>query len=63
MFLAPLLLADHHHVVADDKIDFSGLKTFSIREGHATTTRPELNNKLIFKKIADAIRAQLSAKG
>jgi hypothetical protein len=63
MFLAPLLLADHQHVVIDDKADFSTVRTFSIREGRATTTRPELNNKLIFKKIEDAIRAQLSAKG
>jgi uncharacterized protein DUF4136 len=63
MFLAPLLLADRRHVVSDDKVDFAGLKTFSIRGGSAKTTRPELNNKLIFKKIGDAIRAQLSAKG
>jgi hypothetical protein len=63
MFLAPLLLADRHHVVADDKADFSALRTFSIREGSAKTSRPELNNKLMFKKIEDAIRAQLSAKG
>jgi hypothetical protein len=63
MLLAPSLLADHRYVVSDDKVDFSGLKTFSIREGGAKTTRPELNNKLIFKKIEDAIRAQLSAKG
>ena len=63
MLLAPLLLADHHHVVTDDKANFSALKTFSIREGRAKTTRPELNNKLIFRKIEDAIRAQLSAKG
>ena len=63
MLVAPLILGDHHRVVTDDKMDFSALKTFSIREGRATTTRPELNNKLIFKKIEDAIRAQLSAKG
>jgi hypothetical protein len=63
MFIAPLLLADHRQVIADDKTDFSSLKTFSIQEGRARTTRPELNNKLIFRKIEDAIRTQLSAKG
>ena len=63
MLFATLPLADRHHVVSDDKVDFSGLKTFSLAEGGATTTRPELNNPLIFKKIRDAIRVQLSAKG
>lgn len=63
MCLAPLLLADHRHVISDDKVDFAVLRTFSIREGAAKTTRPELNNTLIFKKTEDAIRAQLSAKG
>jgi hypothetical protein len=63
MLLAPLLLADRRHVVSDDKVDFAGLKTFSVREGRAKTTRPELNNKLILKKTEDAIRAQLLRKG
>jgi hypothetical protein len=63
MGLAPVLLADRRHVVSDDKVDFAGLKTFSLRDGDANTTRPELNNPLVFKKTADAIRAQLSAKG
>jgi hypothetical protein len=63
LLCAPLLLADRQHVVADDKVDFSTLKTFSIREGRATTTRPELNNTLIFQNIERVIRKQLSAKG
>jgi hypothetical protein len=58
-----VLLADRQHVVADDKVDFAVLKSFSIREGRATTTRPELNNKLILQNIGNAIRRQLSAKG
>jgi len=63
MLIAPLLLADHQHVVFDEKADFSTLKTFAIREGRATTTRPELNNRLMFKKTEDAIRAHLVSKG
>src|SRR4051812_2947248 len=63
MCLAPVLLADHRHVVADDKVDFAGIKTFSLRAGGARTTKPELNNKLILKKVEDAIRVELSAKG
>jgi hypothetical protein len=60
---APLLLADSHYIVADDKVDFGKIKTFAILQGRANTTRPELNNKLILKKVEDAIRAQLLAKG
>jgi hypothetical protein len=63
MFLASPFLADRRHVVTDDKTEFSAIRTFSISEGRAKTTRPELNNRLIFKKIEDAIRAQLSARG
>lgn len=63
VLMTPVLLADHRHVVSDDKADFASLRTFAIREGRATTTRPELNNRLIFKKVADAIRAELLAKG
>src|SRR5579862_2480878 len=63
MFLAPLLLADHRHVISDDKVDFSSVKTFSVREGTAKTIRAELSNKLILKKIEDAIRSELAGKG
>jgi len=63
LLCTPVLLADRQHVVADDKMDFSALKSFSISEGRATTTRPELSNTLIFQHIADAIRKQLAGKG
>src|SRR5438552_3221447 len=63
MCLVPALLADHRHVISDEKADFAGLRTFAIRDGGAKTNRPELNNALIFKKIEEAIRGQLSAKG
>lgn|GEM_PF-6912444 len=63
LLVAPLALADHRYVTADDKLDFSALKTFSFVSGKATTTRPELNNNLVYKKIQDAIRTQLLAKG
>lgn len=46
MVLTPVLLADHQHIVSDDKTDFASLRTFAIREGRAATTRPELNNCL-----------------
>jgi Domain of unknown function (DUF4136) len=63
VLLTPVLLADHQHIVSDDEADFASFKTFAIREGRAATTRPELNNRLIFEKVADAIRSELLAKG
>ena len=57
------LLADRQHVVVDDRVDFTGLRTFEIREGRATTTRSELNNALILKSVEDAIRTHLVSKG
>ena len=63
LLLTPLLLADHQHVVSADTTAFTSVRTFSMREGRATTTRPELNNRLIFGKIEDAIRTQLAMKG
>src|SRR5262245_36064166 len=60
--VAPLV-ANSQHVVFDDKVDFSHLQTFAIRDGRATTTRPELNNKLVLKSAEDAIRSQLLSRG
>jgi hypothetical protein len=57
------LLANEHSVTFDDRFDFSKLRTFAIREAKCDSTRPELNNPLYMKKLADAIRASLSAKG
>jgi hypothetical protein len=57
------LLADGQYVVFDDKVDFSRLLTFEIQPGRATTTRPELNNRLILASAGDAIRAHLVTKG
>jgi hypothetical protein len=63
LLVATPLVADYRHVIADDRTDFSSVKTFLLRAGRATTTRPELNNALVLKKVQDAIRAQLVAKG
>jgi hypothetical protein len=54
--------ASGQHVVFDDKIDFTRLQTFAIQPGRATTTRPELNNRLILDSAGDAIRAQFAGK-
>jgi len=63
MLSAALLFADDHSVDFDRHTDFSTLKTFALRDGKVSSPRPELNNTLVMKKIADAIRTQLMAKG
>jgi hypothetical protein len=63
LLFAPALLAGRREVIIDDKADFTRIKTFLMREGQATTTRPELSNRLFLANISDAIRRQLSAKG
>ena len=63
LLVAPALLADRRKIIIDDKVDFSRIKTFLIRDGRATTIRPELDNRLFLANISDAIRRQLSAKG
>src|SRR5688572_19171482 len=61
--LASTFHADYRHVDFDAKRDFSTFKTFVIRDGSITTNAPELNSWFTRKKIADAIRTQLTAKG
>ena len=63
MLSAVLLFADEHTVDFDRHTDFSMMKTFALREGKVDSPRPELNNTLMLKKIADAIRAELALKG
>jgi hypothetical protein len=63
LLLAPGLIADSRHIEADDKTDFSAFKTFVVREGRATSRKAEINNKLLLKRIEDAIRTGLSSKG
>jgi hypothetical protein len=64
LLLAPVLLADTHHIEADDKADFSAFKTFVVREGRATSRKAEINNNtLLLTTIQAAIRTGLSSKG
>src|SRR5262245_36999806 len=63
VLFAARLVADSHHVDADDKTDFKTFKTFVVREGSATSRKAEINNALTLKTIEDAIRTQLTSKG
>lgn len=60
---AAVVFADEHSIVFDEHTDFSRLVTFAIRDGKCDSTRPELNNPLYLKKLADTIRVALTAKG
>lgn len=61
--LSGVILADEYSIVFDDHTEFSKLTTFAIRDGKCDSTRPELNNPLYLKKLAEAIRTALTAKG
>src|SRR5436190_6791759 len=61
--LCAVLLADDHNVDFDSHTDFSVIKTFALHEAKVNSPRPELNNPLVARKIGDAIRSELIAKG
>ena len=61
--VTPGLSADSRRIEVDDKADFAAFKTFVLREGTASSRKPEINSALTLKTIEDAIRAELSARG
>ena len=61
--ITPELLSDNRDVDHDPQADFSKFKTFTLREGTINSKAPDLNNALVRKKIDEAIRTQLGAKG
>jgi hypothetical protein len=62
--LTPVLVhADDHNVDFDKSTDFSKLKTFTIRPGKIDSSRQELNNSIVLKKITETIRTELLSKG
>ncbi len=60
---AAVVFADEHTVDFDHHTDFRTLKTFGMHEGKVDSPQPELNNPLLLRKIGDAIRSELKAKG
>ena len=61
--VTPGLSADTRRIEVDDKADFAAFKTFVLREGRASSRKPEINSALTLKTIEDAIRAELTARG
>jgi Domain of unknown function (DUF4136) len=63
LLLGGLLFADDRAVDFDHHVDFSTLKTFAVREGTIDTASPELDNTFVLKRIADALRVELTSRG
>ena len=61
--ITPAIFADNRDVDHDPQADFSKFKTFTLREGTIAVKAPDLNSPLVRKKIDEAIRTQLAAKG
>ena len=56
-------LAQKVTVEFDPEKDFSGYKTFAIRNGVLNSRNPTLNSELVKKQIEDDIRRNLTARG
>jgi uncharacterized protein DUF4136 len=63
IFVSLPLRADQKDTDFDPQTDFLKFKTFTLRQAQIDAKAPELNSPLVRKKIEDAIRAQLTAKG
>jgi hypothetical protein len=63
MLVSAIPLADDHSINFDEKIDFSKIKTFSVREARSDNDRPDLNNALFLKSLGETIRGELKARG
>jgi len=63
MVSSTIVLADQHSINFDEKIDFSKIKTFSVREGKSDNDWPEINNPLFLKRLGETVRSELKARG
>jgi hypothetical protein len=57
------LSADDRIILFDDQINFAAFKTFTLLDGGIDSERPELASPIATKKLADAVRATLVARG
>lgn len=55
--------ADDYIVDFDETIDFSAIKTFTLRDGVSTSARSELRDALVLKNLKQAIAELLTARG
>src|SRR5207244_2119164 len=57
------LRADQKDTDFDPRTDFLKFKTFTLRQAQLEAKSPELNSPIVRKRIEDAIRTQLTARG
>jgi len=63
LLISPVLVAGDHVVDYDRTVDFSGIKTFAIRNSRVGIDRPEIRNSLVTDRANGAIRSALLARG
>ena len=62
-FAAGAALAQKVHTEFDEAVNFAAYKTYAIRNGRIRAKDPSLNNSLVQKKIENALKTQLAARG
>ena len=60
---ATAALAQKVHLEFDEAVDFTQYRTYAIRNGRIRAKHPSLDNSLVERKIENAIKAQIAAKG
>ena len=55
--------ADDHVVLIDEDVDFSQLRTFTVRDVRITSKHPALNSPVVRDLLRDATKTALSDKG
>ena len=63
LFVSLPLRADQKDTDFDSRTDFLKFKTFTLRQAQLEAKSPELNSPIVRKRIEDAIRTQLTARG
>jgi hypothetical protein len=63
LLASAVLAADDRTVLFDDEVNFSSFKTFTLHDGTVSSQRPELKSSITRKKLSDAIRGALTARG
>lgn len=57
------LVADDYVVLMDDDVDFSILRTFTVRDVNVTSQHPALGSPILRNQLRDAAQATLAGRG
>lgn len=61
--LSSVALADDHIVDFDREVDFSGIKTFTLRKAEIRINQPDIRHPIVQERSTAAIREMLIARG